>query len=108
VREMALSDLVDHLIRSGVHDLSPLGSTGEFAYLPVAQRLELVRSVVAGRVPVVPTVAARGTKDVIGQARAFLGARCRRYSHHSSLPSREEPERFVERVADAGECTIVR
>ncbi|MBI2360856.1 MAG: dihydrodipicolinate synthase family protein, partial [Deltaproteobacteria bacterium] len=33
VRERVLRDLVEHLIRCGVHGLSPPGSTGEFAYL---------------------------------------------------------------------------
>src|ERR671927_837484 len=61
VREKALRALVDHLIASGVHGLSPLGSTGEFAYLSLEQRARIVEIVVdqaAGRVPVVPGVGA--------------------------------------------------
>src|SRR5262245_49868094 len=66
VREAALRKLVDHLIASGVHGLSPLGSTGEFAYLTFEQRADIVRIVVdatAGRVPVLPGVAAFAIDD---------------------------------------------
>ena len=54
VLEAPLRRLVEHLIGQGVHGLSPLGSTGEAAYLSLEQRLEIVRIVVeqaAGRVP---------------------------------------------------------
>lgn len=42
VREQVLRDLVEHLIARGVHGVSPLGSTGEFAYLSFEQRREIV------------------------------------------------------------------
>lgn len=70
VQTGVLARLVDHLVGRGVHGLSPLGSTGEFPYLTVPQRVEVVRSVVEaarGRVPVVPGVAAYGTRDAIEQ-----------------------------------------
>jgi 4-hydroxy-tetrahydrodipicolinate synthase len=74
-----LTALVEHLIAAGVHGLTPLGSTGEFAYLSRAQRLEIVRCVAAaarGRVPVVAGVAATTTAEAVEQARllADLGA----------------------------------
>jgi len=75
VDEPVLRRLVSHLIGAGVHGLSPLGSTGEFAYLSFEQRCELVRIVVdeaAGRVPVVPGVAAYATQDALRQAEAFV------------------------------------
>lgn len=74
VLEGALRRLVDHLVASGVHGLTPLGSTGEFAYLDWAQRRRIVEIVVeqaAGRVPVVAGVAATTTADAIRQAREF-------------------------------------
>jgi len=74
VRERVLRDLVEHLIQCGVHGLSPLGSTGEFAYLSFEQRKEIVRIVVdaaAKRVPVAAGVAAFSTIDAIHQAEAF-------------------------------------
>lgn len=79
VRERVLRDLVEHLIGCGVHGLSPLGSTGEFAYLTFEQRQEIVRIVVdaaAGRVPVLAGVAAFSSSDAIRQAEAHarLGA----------------------------------
>jgi len=79
VREGVLRELVEHLIGCGVHGLSPLGSTGEFAYLSFEQRGEIVRIVIdaaAGRVPVLAGVAAFATADAIRQAEAHarLGA----------------------------------
>ncbi|MBV9119872.1 MAG: dihydrodipicolinate synthase family protein [Chloroflexi bacterium] len=73
--EAATRQLVDHLIGAGVHGLSPLGSTGEFAYLDSKQRADLVRCVVeqtAGRVPVVAGVASFATADAIKQAQQYV------------------------------------
>ncbi len=75
--EGVLARLVDHLIAAGVHGLVPLGSTGEFAYLTAAQRLRVVEVVIAaaaGRVPVIPGVAATATADAVAQARAYARA----------------------------------
>ncbi len=77
VMEAVLARLVDHLVASGVHGLVPLGSTGEFAYLTAAQRLRVVEVVIAaaaGRVPVIPGVAATATADAVAQARAYARA----------------------------------
>ncbi|GGL62869.1 dihydrodipicolinate synthase family protein [Wenxinia marina] len=79
VDSAALARLCEHLIASGVHGLTPLGSTGEFAYLDFAQREATVRATVeaaAGRVPVIAGVAATATADAVRQARrwAELGA----------------------------------
>ena len=38
VKAAVLARLCDDLIEAGVHGLTPLGSTGEFAYLTSAQR----------------------------------------------------------------------
>lgn len=75
VREAVLRRLVDHLIEQGVHGLSPLGSTGEIAYLSFEQRREIVRIVLeaaGGRVPVIPGVAAYATADAIRQAQSLV------------------------------------
>lgn len=75
ILEDATRKLVDHLIHEGVHGLSPLGSTGEFPYLTLQQRADLVRIVVdqaAGRVPVVAGVGAFATRDAICQAEEFM------------------------------------
>ena len=79
VRTGVLGRLCDDLIAAGVHGLTPLGSTGEFAYLNNAQRAMVVQTTVdaaRGRVPVAAGVAATTTSDAVAQARAYqkLGA----------------------------------
>jgi len=75
VNRDVLANLVEHLIGAGVHGLTPLGSTGEFAYLDREQRLEIVDVVVQatrGRVPVIAGVAATTTREGIALARAVM------------------------------------
>ena len=75
VNRAVLTRLVEHLIEAGVHGLTPLGSTGEFAYLGTEQRLEIVEIVVQaarGRVPVIAGVAATTTRDGAALARAMM------------------------------------
>jgi 4-hydroxy-tetrahydrodipicolinate synthase len=59
--------------------LTPLGSTGEFAYLNQAQRAAVVKTTIEaarGRVPVVAGVASTSTADAVAQAKTYqkLGA----------------------------------
>jgi 4-hydroxy-tetrahydrodipicolinate synthase len=79
IRRDVLGRLCDDLIASGVHGLTPLGSTGEFAYLNTAQRLAVVETTIQTarrRVPVVAGVASTSTLDAVAQAKAYqkLGA----------------------------------
>jgi len=79
VRANVLGRLADDLIKAGVHGLTPLGSTGEFAYLDREQRTDVVRATIEaarGRVPVVAGVASTSTADAVAQAVAYqrLGA----------------------------------
>src|SRR6476659_6862599 len=79
LRAPVLGRLCEDLIKSGVHGLTPLGSTGEFAYLNNAQRAAVVQTTIdaaRGRVPVVAGVASTSTSDAVAQARAYqrLGA----------------------------------
>ena len=79
VKTEVLHRLCDNLIHSGVHGLTPLGSTGEFAYLSFPQRRRIVETVVqaAGkRVPVVAGVASTTTADAVSQAREFERIGC--------------------------------
>ena len=72
VKAAALGRLVEELIAAGVHGLTPLGSTGEFAYLGNEQRVEVVRVTIeaaSGGVPVVAGVAATATADAVAQAK---------------------------------------
>ena len=79
IREAVLARLCDDLIKSGVHGLTPLGSTGEFAYLDSEQRMAVVRTTIEAarrRVPVVAGVVWTSTADAVAQAKAYqkLGA----------------------------------
>jgi 4-hydroxy-tetrahydrodipicolinate synthase len=74
IRTDVLARLCDDLIKSGVHGLTPLGSTGEFAYLNRGQRKIVVQTTVeaaAGRVPVVAGVASTSTADAVAQAKCY-------------------------------------
>jgi 4-hydroxy-tetrahydrodipicolinate synthase len=79
IRTKVLGRLCDDLIKSGVHGLTPLGSTGEFAYLNNAQRAAVVQTSIESakeRVPVIAGVASTSTSDAVAQAREYqkLGA----------------------------------
>ena len=79
IMDEVLAVLVEHLIAAGVHGLTPLGSTGEFAYLSWVQKrrvLEVTLDAAAGRVPVVPGVAATTTADAVRQATEFERMGC--------------------------------
>lgn len=74
VKDAVLARLADDLIGAGVHGLTPLGSTGEFAYLNRAQRHRIVEVVVQAarrRVPVVAGVAATTIADAVDQVKAY-------------------------------------
>ena len=74
-----LARLSDDLIAAGVHGLTPLGSTGEFAYLSWPQRRRVVEVVVEaarGRVPVVAGVGSTTIADATFQAREFERLGC--------------------------------
>ena len=74
VKEAVLAQLVDDLIGAGIHGLTPLGSTGEFAYLDRDQRQRIVEVVVNAtqrRVPVVAGVAATTIADAVAQVKAY-------------------------------------
>lgn len=69
-----LGRLVSDLIKAGVQGLTPLGSTGEFAYLSREQRAAVVRSTIeaaAKRVPVIAGVASTSTADAVAQAKHY-------------------------------------
>jgi 4-hydroxy-tetrahydrodipicolinate synthase len=79
VKADVLARLCDDLIHAGVHGLTPLGSTGEFAYLSWAQRRRVVEVVVHAarrRVPVVAGVASTTIADAVSQAREFERLGC--------------------------------
>ncbi len=74
-----LARMTDDFIKAGVHGITPLGSTGEFAYLNSAQRRRVVEVVIeaaAGRVPVVAGVASTTIADATAQARDYASMGC--------------------------------
>jgi 4-hydroxy-tetrahydrodipicolinate synthase len=74
IRTEVLGRLCDDLIKAGVHGLTPLGSTGEFAYLNNVQRIAVVQATIeaaARRVPVVAGVVSTSTTDAVAQAKAY-------------------------------------
>jgi dihydrodipicolinate synthase/N-acetylneuraminate lyase len=79
VRQDVLARLCRDLIDAGVHGLTPLGSTGEFAYLNWEQKQTIVETVIEaadGRVPVVAGVAAATIAEAERQAHAFEQMGC--------------------------------
>lgn len=76
IKSDVLGKLCEDLIGAGVHGLTPLGSTGEFAYLNRDQRAVVVKTTVDAakkRVPVVAGVASTSTVDAVAQAISYQG-----------------------------------
>ncbi len=71
VNHDSLATLVDTLIKSGVHGVLPLGTSGEFSLLDQEERSQVIRTVVeaaARRVPVIAGVSDAGTKNAVDNA----------------------------------------
>ena len=113
IRTEVLGRLCDDLIQSGVHGLTPLGSTGEFAYLNPAQRTAVVQTTIEaakGRVPVITGVASTSTADAVAQARAYqkLGADGILAILEAYFPlSDAQVESYFRAIADAVEIPVV-
>jgi 4-hydroxy-tetrahydrodipicolinate synthase len=108
-----LGRLCDDLIGAGVHGLTPLGSTGEFAYLDAAQRGRIVQTTVEAanrRVPVVAGVASTSTADAVAQAKAYqkLGADGILAILEAYFPlSDAQIESYFRSIADAVDIPVV-
>lgn len=79
INEPVLTRLCRDLIDAGVHGLTPLGSTGEFAYLTSRQRrrvVEIVLEAAGGRLPVIAGVASTTINDAVAQARDYQQLGC--------------------------------
>jgi 4-hydroxy-tetrahydrodipicolinate synthase len=113
IRGDVLGRLCDDLINCGVHGLTPLGSTGEFAYLDNAQRAAVVQTTIEaarGRVPVVAGVASTSTSDAVAQAKACqrLGADGILAVLEAYFPlSEAQIESYFRAIADAVELPVV-
>lgn len=113
VNESVLRKLVKHLIQSGVHGLTPLGSTGEITYLNRKQRYQVIKTVVDevnGRLPVVAGVGAMSTREAVSQSKAIeqLGIDGILAILPTYFPvSRETTIQYFQRMAKAVSCPIV-
>jgi 4-hydroxy-tetrahydrodipicolinate synthase len=113
IRIDVLGRLCDDLIKSGVHGLTPLGSTGEFAYLNPAQRTAVVQTTIEatkGRVPVVAGVASTSTADAVAQAKSYqkLGADGILAILEAYFPlSDAQVEAYFRAIADAVDIPVV-
>jgi 4-hydroxy-tetrahydrodipicolinate synthase len=108
-----LAALVEGLLVTGVHGVTALGSTGEFAHLAAREREATIATVVetvAGKVPVVAGVGGFRTADAVAQARraAELGADGLLVIMLGyGQPRDAEIKAFVGAVADATDLPLV-
>ncbi len=113
VKTEVLGRLASDLIKAGVHGLTPLGSTGEFAYLNNEQRTAVVKATIEaadGRVPVIPGVAATTTADAIAQAKNYqrLGADGILAILEAFFPLKDaQIESYFRAIADAVDIPVV-
>src|SRR6187399_1615973 len=113
IRTEVLGKLCDDLIKAGVHGLTPLGSTGEFAYLGNEQRVTVVQTTIEAarkRVPVIAGVAATATADAVAQAKNYqrLGADGILAILEAYFPLKDaQVESYFRAIADAVDIPIV-
>ena len=108
-----LGKLCDDMLKAGVHGVTPLGSTGEFAYLSREQRTAAVTATVeatAKRVPVIAGVASTSTADAVAQAKAYqaLGADGILAILEAYFPVKDaQVEAYFRAIADAVDIPVV-
>ena len=113
IKTDVLGRLASDLIAAGVHGLTPLGSTGEFAYLNNEQRAVVVQTTIeaaAGRVPVVAGVASTSTTDAVVQAKNYqrLGVDGILAILESYFPLKDaQVEAYFRAIADAVDIPVV-
>ena len=113
IKTDVLGKLCDDMIKAGVHGLTPLGSTGEFAYLSREQRTTVVKATVeatAKRVPVIAGVASTSTADAVAQAKAYqaLGADGILAILEAYFPVKDaQVEAYFRAIADAVDIPVV-
>lgn len=113
IKTDVLGKLASDLIKAGVHGLTPLGSTGEFAYLNRAQREAVVQATIEAankRVPVIAGVASTSTADAVEQARRYqeLGADGILAILEAYFPLKDtQVEAYFRAIADAVDIPVV-
>jgi 4-hydroxy-tetrahydrodipicolinate synthase len=113
IKTDVLGKLCDDLTKAGVHGLTPLGSTGEFAYLNREQRSAVVQASIEAankRVPVIAGVAATATADAVEQAKRYqqLGADGILAILEAYFPVKDaQIESYFRAIADAVDIPVV-
>lgn len=113
IRTDVLGRLSDDLIKAGVHGLTPLGSTGEFAYLDGKQRATVARTTIEAaqrRVPVIVGVASTAIADAVAQARGYqqMGADGILAILEAYFPLKDaQVEAYFRAIADAVDIPVV-
>ena len=113
IKTDVLGRLCGDLIKAGVHGLTPLGSTGEFAYLDREQRTAVVQATIEAadkRVPVIAGVAATATADAVAQAKEYqrLGADGILAILEAYFPVKDaQIEQYFRAIADAVDIPVV-
>jgi 4-hydroxy-tetrahydrodipicolinate synthase len=113
IKTAILGRLCEDLIKAGVHGLTPLGSTGEFAYLGNEQRTAVVQATIEAarkRVPVIAGVAATATADAVAQAQRYqkLGADGILAILESYFPLKDaQVEAYFRAIADSVDIPVV-
>ena len=113
IKRDVLARLCDDLIKAGVHGLTPLGSTGEFAYLTREQRAAVVQTTIEAankRVPVIAGVASTSTADAVAQAKHYqsLGADGILAILEAYFPLKDaQIESYFRAIADAVDIPVV-
>src|SRR6195256_4395967 len=113
IRTDVLGRLCDDLIKAGVHGLTPLGSTGEFAYLSREQRTAVVQTTIEAaqrRVPVIAGVVSTSTADAVAQAKSYqkLGADGILAILEAYFPVNDaQVESYFRAIADAVDIPVV-
>ena len=72
IDENAMRDHLEYLVRSGVHGIFVLGSTGEFAYLSEMEKkqvIEIAADQIGGKIPLLVGISSPGTKIAIELAK---------------------------------------
>ncbi len=113
IKTDVLGKLSSDLIDAGVHGLTPLGSTGEFAYLTREQREAVVACTIEAankRVPVIAGVASTSTADAVDQARHYqkIGADGILAILEAYFPLKDaQVEGYFRAIADAVDIPVV-
>jgi 4-hydroxy-tetrahydrodipicolinate synthase len=108
-----LGRLASDLINAGVYGLTPLGSTGEFAYLNREQRAAVVQATIETaqkRVPVIAGVASTSAADAVAQAQHYqsLGADGILAILEAYFPLKDaQVESYFRTIADAVDIPVV-